>query len=80
MGKSVVLSKRAYEWLLRHRFMSEEVIIGIVRTHPCRSYRDAQLFDVTFRRKRNHGWVSVTISVHETSERLLVKKIHSRRA
>ena len=79
MGKSVVLSKRAYEWLLRHRFMSEEVIIGIVKNYPFRNYRNGQHFVITFGRKKNHGLVSVTISVRETSEELLVYKIHSRR-
>lgn len=79
MGKSVVLSRSAYEWLLRHRFMSEEVIIGVVKSFPLRNYLNDEYFDITFRRKKNHGLVSITIFMHETSERLLVYKVHSQR-
>lgn len=79
MGKRVELKRRAYEWFLRHHFISETVIIGVVLNYPCRNYRDSQHFDITIRRKKNHGFVSVTISVHETSEKYLVYKIHSRR-
>jgi len=79
LDKSVVLGRRAFEWLLRHRFMSEDVIIGIVKYHPTRHYSDEQHFEIEFKRKKDHKLVLVKIFVEETSEKLFVYKIHSQR-
>jgi len=55
MRKTVELGPTAYRWILRHPFMSEDVVIGVVLYFPTgeREYIDEDHFKITFRRKKN---------------------------
>jgi hypothetical protein len=79
MKKPVLMSLTAYQWLQRHRFISEEVIIGIVLYTPrveCR-YIDDQHYQLVFKRRKNGKFVEITIWVHERQDSLYVGKLHS---
>ena len=79
MAKPVELLPTAFNWLKRKPFLSEEVIIGIVRFYPTseRKYSDRDHFTVEFNRRKNKKIVRVTIFVHETPSVYYVYKMHS---
>jgi len=81
MRKPVELGPTAYRWLLRHPFMSEDVIISVIQGFPveARKYTDKDHFEISFRRKKNKKHVKVTIWVHETTFKYKVYKAHSSR-
>ncbi len=81
MRKTVALGPSAYGWLLRHPFMSEDVIIGIIQDFPInvREYIDGDNFKISFRRKKNKKFVNVIIWVRETPLEYFVYKMHSTR-
>ena len=81
MQKRVELGPVAYRWLTRHRFVSETVIISIVQDVPksLRKYINENHFTIDFRRKKNRGYVKITIWVEETTFTYFVHKLHSRR-
>lgn len=79
MTKPVLISPTAYRWLQRHRFLSEEVIIGIVLNCPTseRKYSDDNRFQIIFKRRKNGKFVKITLWVHENKDSLYVGKLHS---
>ena len=79
MTKTVLISPTAYRWLQRHRFMSEEVIIGITLNCPSneRNYTDDNEFEIAFKRRKNGGLVKITLWVKENPQAFYVGKIHS---
>jgi hypothetical protein len=81
MMKTVEMGPTAYGWLLRHRFMSEEVIIGVVLHSPVteRKYLEDDKFQITFKRKKNGKFVNVILWVQERQTTFYVSKIHSQR-
>lgn len=81
MRKTIELGPSAYKWLLRHRFMSEDVIISVIQDFPLtvRGYINADHFKLSFNRKKNKKFVKVIIWVHETSTKYFVYKLHSTR-
>jgi hypothetical protein len=78
MYKVVNLSAAAYNWLSRHRFVSEDAIISIVLCTPQseRKYSDKEHFNVTARRKKNKHFISITLWVHERETSYFVWKLH----
>ncbi len=82
MTKTVTLEGRLYNWILRHSFVTEGYIISIVQFTPVkeRTYLNHYRFELTVRRRKNHGFVWIEISVTETSDTLVVDKLHSYRA
>jgi len=82
MTKAVLISPAAYRWLQRHRFVSEEVIIGIILNCPTsdRKYTDDNSFQITFKRRKNGKLVNITLWVHERQDSFYVGKIHSEKA
>ncbi len=81
MTKTVEMSPTAYRWLLRHPFVSEEVIIGMVLHCPVNERKNSKddKFQVTFKRRRNSKFVNVTLWVQERQTTFFVGKIHSER-
>jgi len=81
MRKTVELGPTAYRWILRHPFMSEDVVVGVVLHFPTteRESINEDHFKITFRRKKNRKSVNVTIWVEETPVRYFVYKMHSTR-
>jgi len=79
MRKPVELSPSAYRWILRHPFISEDVIIGIVQDAPSnvREYISEDYFKISFNRKKNRKLVKVIVWVQETSSRYFAYKMHS---
>jgi len=77
----VRLSEEAFNQLADHPYLTEDLIIGIVEDSSSeeREYEDPDHFSLTFPRKKNKKWVSVTIKVHEKAQEFLVYGIHSRR-
>lgn len=82
MTKAVLISPTAYRWLQRHRFVSEEVIIGIVLHCPIseRKYSDDNRFQIVFKRRKNSKFVNITLWVEEKENTFFVGKIHSEKA
>ncbi|MGD0203295.1 MAG: hypothetical protein ABSC20_05245 [Candidatus Bathyarchaeia archaeon] len=82
MTKAVLISPAAYRWLQRHRFASEEVIIGIILNCPTseRKYTDDNRFQITFKRRKNGKFTNITLWVHERQDSFYVGKIHSEKA
>ena len=82
MTKAVLISPTAYRWLQRHRFVSEEVIIGIVLHCPTseRKYSDDNRFQIVFKRRKNSKFVNITLWMEEKENAFFVGKIHSKRA
>jgi len=81
MRKTIELGPSAYRWLLRHRFMTEDVIISVIQDFPIivREYINDDHFTLSFNRKKNKKFVKVIIWVHETLTKYYVYKLHSRR-
>ena len=81
MMKRVELGPVAYRWLIRHRFISETVIISIVQSTPksSREYLNENHFVINFRRKKDGGYVKITMWVKETTSTYFVYKLHSQR-
>jgi hypothetical protein len=81
MTKRVEIGPTAYRWLLRHHFVSEEAVIGIVLHCPIneRKYLDDDKFQVTFKRRKDSKFVNVTLWVQERQTTFYVGKIHSER-
>jgi len=79
MIKRVELSSAAYRWLLRHHFISEEVIIGVVLHCPedQRIYLNKDRFQISFKRKKNKKFVEITLWIEERPSSFFVYKIHS---
>lgn len=82
MTKPVLIGPAAYRWLQRHRFVSEEVIIGVVLHCPLseRKYTDDDRFQVVFKRRKNGKFVKVTLWAQERQDSFFVGKIHSEKA
>jgi hypothetical protein len=81
MQKRVELSLTAYKWMLRHRFISEETLIGIVLHCPLeeRKYTGKNKFQISFKRRKNRKFVEITLWVEERQETFCIQKIHSTR-
>jgi hypothetical protein len=81
MIKAVEIGPTAYRWLLRHRFASEEVIIGVVLHCPAneRKYLDDSNFLIVFKRRKNSKFVKITLWVQERQTTFYVGKMHSER-
>jgi len=81
MRKTVELGSTAYQWMTRHRFISETVIISVIQDYPTssREYIDKNHFTISFKRKKNKKFVKVTIWVEEKPSTYFVYKIHSER-
>jgi hypothetical protein len=81
MTKAVQLSPTAHEWLRRHQFLSEEVILSVVLHCPTneRKYTDSNHFQIDFRRRKDGGFVKITIWVHDRATEYYVGKMHSQR-
>jgi hypothetical protein len=79
--KRVRLSEEAFYQLASHPYLTEDTIIGVVEDLPkkMRIYTDSTHFHITFHRKKNKKWVSVTIWVHEREYEDIVYGIHSTR-
>jgi hypothetical protein len=79
MAKRVEMGPTAYRWLLGHRFVSEEAIIGVVIHCPPgeRDYICANNFTITFKRRKNNRCVKITLWVEERTITFYVGKIHS---
>jgi len=81
MSKGVELGPAAYRWLQRHRFVTEEALIGIVLHTPAseRKYADENRFQISFLRKKNRKFVRVTLWIEERQTTFFVGKAHSER-
>jgi len=81
MRKTVELGPTAYRWLLRHRFMREDIILSVIQDFPIaiREYMDDDHFKLSFNRKKNKEFVKIIIWVHETPTKYFVYKLHSTR-
>jgi len=81
MRKTVELGPSAYRWILRHPFMSEDVVVGVVLEFPTskREYINKDNFKIIFRRKKNKKSVNVTIWIQENPSTYFVYKMHSSR-
>ena len=81
MSKRVELGPAAYRWLQRHRFVSEEVLIGIVLYTPKseRKYTDENKFQLSFTRKKNGKFVKITLWIEEKQTTFFIGKAHSER-
>jgi len=81
MPKRVELSPTAYRWVLKHRFISEEVLIGIVLHCPFdeRKYIDKNKFQIAFKRRKNKKLVEILLWIEEKQETFCIQKIHSTR-
>ncbi|MBS7632544.1 hypothetical protein KEJ15_02830 [Candidatus Bathyarchaeota archaeon] len=81
MSKRVELSPTAYKWMLRHRFISEEALIGIVLHCPLeeRKYIGKNKFQVLFKKRKNKKFVEIMLWVEERQEIFCIQKIHSTR-
>jgi hypothetical protein len=79
MTKRVELGPASYRWVLRHRFTSEEKIIGTVMNCPSdeRIRLDDDRFQIEFKRRKNGKFVKIILWVHERSSTFYVYKIHS---
>jgi hypothetical protein len=79
MAKTVELSSTAYRWMLRHRFISEETLIGIVLNCPFeeRRYFNENKFQIKFKRKKNKKLVEITLWVEELQHTFYIRRIHS---
>ncbi len=79
MMKPVRLKEMAYEWVKRHPFMTEDVIVGVVQTFPksSRVYEVDDVYTLSFRRRKNSGSVQVKVWIQETTDELIVLKAHS---
>jgi len=82
MTKAVLISPAAYRWLQRHRFVSEEALIGIVLHCPTseRKYSDDNRFQIVFKRRKNGKLVKITLWVEERKDLFYVGKLHSEKA
>lgn len=81
MNNTIELSQTAYQWLLRHPFMSEEKIIGIVQQTPEseRKYIDDTHFEISFKTRSNSHILEIIIWTHERLTTYFVYKIHSQK-
>lgn len=79
MIKTVELSFTAYKWMLRHRFISEETLIGVVLHCPLeeRRYIGENRFQIKFKRRKNKKLVEITLWVEERPNIFFIQKIHS---
>jgi hypothetical protein len=79
MTKPVLISPASYRWLQRHRFISEEVIIGIILHCPTseRKYSDDNRFQIVFKRRKNGKFAKITLWVEERKDSFYVGKLHS---
>jgi hypothetical protein len=79
MTKRVELSAASYRWMLRHSFLSEETIIGIVMNCSLdqRMVLDVDEFQIPFIRKKNGKFVRIFLWVEERKSTFYVYKIHS---
>ena len=82
MTKPVLISPASYRWLQRHRFISEEVIIGITLNCPTseRKYSDNNRFQIIFKRRKNGKFVNITLWVEERKDSFYVGKMHSEKS
>jgi len=82
MNKTVELSQTAYQWILRHRFISEDRIRSVVQQTPVseRLYTDEDHFEITFKTRNNCHVLQIIIWTHERQTTYLVYKIHSQKA
>ena len=78
MCKSVELSGTVYEWLKRHDFMSEEVIIGVILNAPEseRRYTSDDHFEIDFYRNNKRHTLKIMLWVHERDIKYMVYKAH----
>ena len=78
MRKTIELKPTAYRWLLRHRFMTEDVIMSVIQDLPLtnRENINANHFKLSFNRKKNKKFVKVIMWIHETSTKYIVYKMH----
>jgi hypothetical protein len=81
MGKRVELGSAAYRWLQRHRYVTEEALIGVVLHTPAseRKYTDENRFQISFLRKKNRKFVRVTLWIEERQAIFFIGKAHSER-
>lgn len=81
MAKTVELSPTAYRWMLRHRFISEETLIGIVLHCPLkeRKYLGENKFQIKFKKRKNKKLVEITLWVEESPYTFYIQRIHSTR-
>jgi hypothetical protein len=79
MTKPVLISPASYRWLQRHRFISEEVLIGIILHCPEdeRKYSDDSRFQIVFKRRKNGKFVKISLWVEERRDSFYVGKLHS---
>lgn len=79
MSKRVELGPAAYRWLQRHRFISEETLIGIVLQTPTseRKYLTNNSFQISFFKKKNKKFVKITLWVEERQTTFFIGKAHS---
>ncbi len=79
MTKPVLKSPESYRWLQRHRFISEEALIGIILHCPAseRKYSDDNRFQIVFKRRKNGKFVKITLWVEERKDSFYVGKLHS---
>lgn len=78
MSKRVELGPAAYRWLQRHRFISEETLIGIVLQTPTseRKYLTNNSFQISFFKKKNKKFVKITLWVEERQTTFFIGKAH----
>jgi len=78
--KQVRLTPEAYEWLVRHPYVSVETIISWVLFQPRkRKYIDKDHFELSFNVKKDKKLDGIIVGVHETSSEFIVYKLHSTR-
>jgi len=79
MSKRVELGPAAYRWLQRHRFISEETLIGIVLQTPAskRKYLDDNSFQISFYRKKNKKIRKITLWIEERQTTFFIGKAHA---
>ncbi len=82
MTKPVLISPTAYRWLQRHRFTSEEAIIGIVLHCPIseRKCLDGNSFQIVFKRRKDGKFVKITLWINENKDSFYIGKLHSEKA
>jgi len=82
MSKRIELGPAAYRWLQRHRFVTEEALIGIVLHTPTdgRKYLGENRFQISFLRKKNKKFVKITLWIEERQTTFFIGKVHSEKA
>lgn len=79
MNNYIELSPAAYQWILRHPFVSEEKIKSIIQQTPIskRHYTDDNHFEIPFNTKSNNHILAVTVLIHDRITCYYVYGLHS---